>query len=53
LGLLPKIPKTPSPTPKTKQVGQKRKKSGTTAKPASGKKRKLFNKLKVAEINLF
>jgi hypothetical protein len=40
LGLLPKIPKTPSPTPKTKQVGQKRKKSGTTAKPAPRKKKK-------------
>jgi hypothetical protein len=40
LGLLPKIPKTPSPTPKTKQVGQKRKKSGTTAKPALKKKKK-------------
>jgi hypothetical protein len=40
LGLLSKIPKTPSPTPKTKKVGQKRKNSSTTAKPASQKKKK-------------
>jgi hypothetical protein len=40
LGLLPKIPKAPSPTPKTKQVGQKRKKNGTIAKSAPRKKKK-------------
>jgi hypothetical protein len=42
IGFIAKKFQKPSPTPKTKQVGQKRKKSGTTAKPAPKKKKKTF-----------
>jgi hypothetical protein len=53
LGLLPKIPKTPSPTPKTTKLVKREKKVAQQPNQHLGKKRKLFNKLKVAEINLF